>query len=125
MDPPYGAPAEGSATVPVPARFRDTPGAIGARPWPWPVRRRGTSAALPHGNGVVEERPELLSELPRRERLLEECRSGTEDAVAGDRVLRVPGREQHPHSGPRADELLGELLTAHPRHDHVGHEHVD
>lgn len=74
---------------------------------------------------LVQNVPHLLSQRPRRERLLEEGHARLHDAVPDHRIVGVPGHEHHLDPRPRCGQPLGQQPTAHLRHYHVGDEQVD
>src|SRR5712692_3051809 len=73
----------------------------------------------------LEDLAHLGGQRVGREGLGEEGHAGPEDTVADDGIIRVARHVEHLHVGTQGGEPLGELATAHLRHDDVRDHEVD
>src|SRR6266581_597321 len=83
------------------------------------------SAGGPASRPGVEHLANLAGQKVRGERFLKVGHSGVEHAVMSDHAIRVPGHIEHADPGLDVGDALGQLASAHLRHDDVGEEEVD
>ena len=74
---------------------------------------------------AVENFPHLRRKLPGGEGLGQELDGTSEGTVVQEMIVRIARNEEHLRLRTHGEELLGELVATHVRHDHVGQEKVD
>src|SRR5205807_2872078 len=76
-------------------------------------------------SGPVESAPDRAREAVREVRLLDERRLRLRGPEPARRIRRIARHEEHLQIWVHGDETLGELVSAHVRHDDVREKQID